>query len=126
MTQICFETTKDTTDITIMGHCNAGKINGSDLCCCAVSMLVFTLMDSLKKLKLDGFTSGYGGGWCHVRFDNCSKNLADANTVIQTVLNGFHLLKGRFPSNIDINICSHTNERSENNGSKNKINKNGF
>lgn len=104
MTQINYEKTKDLIDITIMGHCNAGRINGHDLCCCAVSMLVFTLMDSLKKLNLKNFSSGYGGGWCHIRFDKSSENLSEAETVIQTVINGFRLLKGRFPSNIDINI----------------------
>ena len=115
MTQITLETTNEITDITVMGHCNAGRVNGYDLCCCAVSMLVFTLMDSLKRLELDKFSSGYGGGWCHIRFDNRSKNSAAARIVIETVTNGFRLLKGRFPSSIDINIQNKIPEGSENN-----------
>jgi len=113
MTQFNIDRTADTTDITVMGHCNAGRINGSDLCCCAVSMLVFTLMDSLKRLNLKNFSSGYGVGWCHIRFDNSGENTGKAQTVIQTVTNGFYLLKGRFPSSIDMNIQGKPAERSD-------------
>ena len=49
MTQIVYEKNESTTDICIFGHCNAGRINGIDLCCCAVSMLVYTMLDTLGK-----------------------------------------------------------------------------
>ena len=50
MTEIVYEKNTDITEITVFGHCNAGRINGMDLCCCAVSMLIFTMLDTLRKL----------------------------------------------------------------------------
>ena len=102
MTQITCEKDDVYTDITVMGHCNAGRVNGYDLCCCAVSMLTFTLMDSLKKLSLKKFKANYKGGWCHIRFENSGGHDSEAEIIINTVMNGFYLLKGRFPSNIHI------------------------
>lgn len=102
MTDICLERNKNITDISILGHCNAGRINGYDLCCCAVSMLSFTLMDSLKKLKLKGFDYSYGGGWCHIKFKNRGRNYTKALLVIETVMNGFELLRKKYPENINL------------------------
>ncbi len=102
MTDIRLERKQNETSISIMGHCNAGRINGYDLCCCAVSMLSFTLMDSLKRLDLKGFSYSYGGGCCHIKFKNRGKNKKRAYMALETVMNGFELLKRKYPENINL------------------------
>ncbi len=102
MTDICLERDRKSTSVSILGHCNAGRINGYDLCCCAVSMLSFTLMDSLKRLNLKDFDYSYGGGTCHIKFKNRGRNLKKALLVIETVMNGFELLKNKYPENINL------------------------
>ncbi len=102
MTEIVYEKNPDITEVTVFGHCNAGRINGMDLCCCAVSMLVFTMLDTLRKLRLNDFRHSYGGGWCHVRFKNTGSDYKKAKYTLETVMNGFNLLKKRYPSNISI------------------------
>jgi len=104
MTDIVYEPYANYTELTIMGHCNAGRINGMDLCCCGVSMLVFTMLETLLKLKLNDFKHSYGGGWCHVKFLNKGKDYKKAKTVIDTVINGFDLLEKRYPSNVSVTI----------------------
>ncbi len=102
MTQISLESLPHMTEITILGHCEAGRINGMDLCCCAVSILVYTLMDSLGKMKLSGFKRSYGGGWCHIRFDTKSKDYKKAMISIGTIMKGFRLLEKSYPTSINI------------------------
>ncbi len=102
MTQISREETKDKLCLTVLGHCDAGRINGLDLCCCAVSMLVFTLMESLKKLNLSSPEISYGGGWCLVRFSNKSKDYEKAKIITDTVMTGFLLLEKSYPSSVCI------------------------
>lgn len=104
MTDIIYEPSRNVTELTVMGHCNAGRINGMDLCCCAVSMLIFTMLDTLGRLKLKDFRHSYGGGWCHVKFLNKGKDFKKAKTVIETVMNGFGLLEKRYPSNVKITL----------------------
>ena len=104
MTQIVYEKNESTTDICIFGHCNAGRINGIDLCCCAVSMLVYTMLDTLGKFCLKDFSHSYGGGWCHVRFSNFGGDADKAKCVLEAIMNGFGLLEKRYPSNIKILI----------------------
>lgn len=102
MTEIILENTNTETSLCVMGHCNAGRINGMDLCCCAVSMLVFTMLQSLKKLKPCGFRYSYGGGWCHVNYIKTGREHSEANTVINTIMNGFDLLEKRYPNNVKV------------------------
>ncbi|MBE7051899.1 MAG: ribosomal-processing cysteine protease Prp [Ruminococcaceae bacterium] len=102
MTQVFYEHTPPFTEFTVAGHCNAGKINGIDLCCCAVSMLVFTVMESLSAMKLKNFKSSYSGGWCHIRFENSSEDADKAKTVLSAIMKGFGLLEKTYPSNIKI------------------------
>ena len=102
MTEITYEKTQDYTEITVMGHCNAGRINGMDLCCCGVSMLVFTLLDTLSGYDLEGYRHSYGGGWCHVKFLNNGKNFKKAIVATDAIFNGFQLLENRYPSSVKI------------------------
>ncbi len=102
MTEIVYEPSSRQTELTLFGHCNAGRVNGMDLCCCAVSMLVFTMLESLKALNLRNFRHSYGGGWCHVKFANKSKDFKKAKCILETIMNGFGLLQKRYPDNIKI------------------------
>lgn len=102
MTEIVYERKSDITEMTVFGHCNAGRINGMDLCCCAVSMLIFTMLDTLLRYSLKGFRHSYGGGWCHVCFENTGSDYKKAICVLEVVMNGFNLLKKRYPSSISI------------------------
>ena len=104
MTEITYEKTPSYTELTVMGHCNAGRINGMDLCCCAVSMLVFTLLDTLAKYKPADYRHSYGGGWCHVKFSNSGKSFEKAIAATDMVINGFYLLEKRYPSSVKVYI----------------------
>lgn len=104
MTEIVYEKDKESYELCVFGHCNAGRINGIDLCCCAVSMLIFTMLDSLRKLKLKNFCHSYGGGWCHVRFSKLSDDSGKAKCILETIMNGFSLLEKRYPSNVKVII----------------------
>ena len=110
MTSVIYESFKNETSLCIMGHCNAGRINGMDLCCCAVSMLIFTMLDSLKRLKLRKYRYSYGGGWCHVTFQNRGGNFKKAQTIIETIMNGFELLEKKYPQKVKV-IASPENRR---------------
>ena len=102
MTEICKSITPDTVDITILGHCDAGRINGMDLCCCAVSMLTYTLMEALGGMRLKNFKSTYGGGWCHIHFGTNSKDKSKAMIAIDTIMKGFSLLERAYPTSVNI------------------------
>jgi len=90
------------TELTIMGHCNAGRINGFDLCCCAVSMLTHTLLKSLRDINLKDFEGRYGGGWCYIRFSDTSKKKQKAYIIIETIMKGFSMLEESYPANVKI------------------------
>ena len=102
MTEVCMESTPEIVEITVLGHCNAGRINGMDLCCCAVSTLVYTLMESLSRMKLSDFKRSYGGGWCHIRFGKKSKDFSEAMIAANTIMNGFNLLEKSYPTSVNI------------------------
>lgn len=102
MTEIRLEHFPEKTELTIMGHCNAGRINGFDLCCCAVSMLTHTLLKSLKNLGLNDFEGRYGGGWCYIGFSDKSEKNQKANIIIETIMNGFSMLEESYPANVKI------------------------
>lgn len=102
MTQIELSRNPKISELTVLGHCNAGKINGTDMCCCAVSMLVFTAMSALSDMNLKNFKSDYRGGWCHIRYDSDSKDAQNADIALNTIMSGFEMLKKSYPSNIEI------------------------
>ncbi len=102
MTEIIYEKDSAATELTLFGHCNAGRINGMDLCCCGVSMLVFTMLDTLRKLSPPQLRHSYGGGWCHVRFLNKGIAGKKAIDVVNTIMNGFELLERKYPSNVKV------------------------
>ena len=104
MTEIVFEKDKEFLELCVFGHCNAGRINGMDLCCCAVSMLVYTMLDSLRKLNLQNFRHSYGGGWCHVKFSLKGEYSHKGGCIVETILNGFSLLEKRYPSSVKVII----------------------
>lgn len=102
MTEIHRQVTPRHVELTVLGHCNAGRINGTDLCCCAVSMLVYTIMKTLEDLNLKALTQHYGGGWCKIRFERKSPDRKTAAVALDTVMNGFRLLEKSYPANIKI------------------------
>lgn len=102
MTEIYLKQNKTETQLAILGHCNAGRINGMDPCCCAVSMLVHTLLETLGKLNLKNYKGKCGGGWCSVRFWNRGRDARKAKLALDTVMNGFRLLSQAYPQNVRI------------------------
>ncbi|MBR3933729.1 MAG: ribosomal-processing cysteine protease Prp [Clostridia bacterium] len=104
MTQIVYEKNPSCTELTVMGHCNAGRVNGMDLCCCAVSMLVFTILETLARYSLKGYRYSYGGGWCHIKFLNKGKDYKKAGYATEAIMNGFGLLEKRYPSSVKVVI----------------------
>lgn len=102
MTEIKLSRTNQSTELTVMGHCNAGKINGMDLCCCGVSMLTFTIMETLGAMDLAGYKSSYGGGWCYIFFENSGRDASKADIAVDTVMKGYKLLENSYPSNVTI------------------------
>ncbi len=102
MTEIHRQESPRFVELTVLGHCNAGRINGSDLCCCGVSMLVYTIMKTLQSLNLKALTQHYGGGWCKIRFDQSSPDRDIARVALDTVMKGFELLEQSYPANVKI------------------------
>lgn len=102
MTSISFKSDRQKTTVTVLGHCNSKRVNGIDLCCCAVSVLCTTLAQSLLKLNLPGFSYTLEKGYCTLCFETDKAKSQKASTVIDTVMNGFYLLKGTYPHNISI------------------------
>ena len=102
MTEIHFKHDTAQTDVLGLGHCNAGRGNGNDLCCCAVSTLVYTLLEALSRLNLKSYKGKYGGGWCHIGFSAKSPDIKRASECIKTVFAGFELLQQNYPSSIKI------------------------
>lgn len=102
MTEVHRQISSDAVELTVLGHCNAGRINGTDLCCCAVSMLVYTIMDTLGRLNLKNLKQHYGGGWCKIRYDRVSPDSGIASVALDTVMNGFELLEKSYPANLKI------------------------
>ena len=102
MTEVHKEISAGMVELTVLGHCDAGRINGNDLCCCGVSMLVYTIMNTLEKLKLNNLKQHYGGGWCKIRFDRKSPDTKPALVAVDTVMNGFELLEEAYPANIKV------------------------
>ena len=54
MTKITYSTGKQI-NLEISGHADAKRVGGCDLCCAAESVLAYTLIDSISKLKLKLF-----------------------------------------------------------------------
>jgi len=102
MTEVHRQLSAEAVELTVLGHCNAGRINGTDLCCCAVSMLVYTIMETLGRLNLKNLSQHYGGGWCKIRYDRMSPDVDVASVALDTVMIGFELLEKSYPANLKI------------------------
>ena len=88
--------------VTIQGHSNAERKNGNDLCCCAVSMLSYTLMSRLKELKLKNKIIFFKDGYVHVEFAPKGVNGSKGIEAVSTVMSGFNLLMEEYPHNIKV------------------------
>ncbi|MBQ4526960.1 MAG: ribosomal-processing cysteine protease Prp [Clostridia bacterium] len=104
MTEVIYTTDANTTAFTVSGHSNAPRINGADLCCCSVSTLVFTLMKALSKENLPGYHHSFSKGLCSVTFNSCADVPCKAHSIIDTIMNGFELLRQTYPDYIKITI----------------------
>lgn len=102
MTEITLTTNEKTTQIVISGHSSTKRVNDIDLCCCSVSTLAFTLLKTLEKLKLQNLRYTFFKGYCAMSFEKDEENAFKALAAIDTVMNGFALLKESYPQNIKI------------------------
>lgn len=87
--------------LTVKGHAQSAA-KGHDLVCAAVSILVFTLAQTIYDLDEKGFLTEYvvrldeGDAElsCKSEYNRCCK------TVFDVVRNGFQLLSAQYPDNV--------------------------
>jgi uncharacterized protein YsxB (DUF464 family) len=103
MIDVCILKKDNTISAQFTGHANAGA-RGSDLVCCAVSTLFYTLAHALdgNKHMLDEFSvedeSGKGEIICTFK----SEYEANIECICDTILIGLYALKTNYPDKIKI------------------------
>lgn len=102
MTNIELSLNPRCTKINIHGHSRGKRTNGIDLCCCSVSTLCYTLTKPLLNLNLPQFSYILQKGECSLSFANRGPDVCRAFAAIETVMNGFKLLKETYPQNINL------------------------
>lgn len=101
MTKILYST-GITPSIKISGHAGAKRVSGCDLCCAAESMLAYTLIENIYRYNLKKYEIYIYDGYVYVRFKvNSIKSLC-ALISFKTIINGFKLLKKKYPENVFI------------------------
>jgi uncharacterized protein YsxB (DUF464 family) len=93
-------------DIKITGHANHGK-KGEDIICAGVSMLFYTLAQSLSEsmhmLKTEPIIENDDGNG-HIQCVPKPEYEANVSLIYWTVLNGFDLLAKEYKKNVNLVI----------------------
>lgn len=84
----------------IKGHCNAERVNGYDLCCCAASMMCNLAENYLKNKKLKNLNIKKDDGYFCASFDRCGMTAVKAIEVLEAIFGGYRILEEHYPSNI--------------------------
>ena len=91
--------------VALDGHSGAAP-RGSDIVCAAASVLAFTLIEAFRRLDEEGGVENFSRcaeSGC-VRLDVTVKECAweSAQTVLNTVRDGFLLLEEHYPENVSV------------------------
>lgn len=100
MTKVMFGKNKLKAVFAVSGHCNAKRVRGYDLCCCAASMMCGILENYLKGKKLKNLKIKKDDGYFYASFDRCGMAAVKAIEVLEAVFGGYELLEEIYPSNI--------------------------
>ena len=104
MIEIKFEPKTFTLDVT--GHAEHGK-KGEDIVCSAISILFYTLAESLNKVKhlmqedID-ITNEDGNG--HISCKPKEEYEANVSLIYWTILNGMELIAKNYEKNVSLNV----------------------
>lgn len=90
--------------IRIKGH--AGYSSGNDIVCAAVSVLSFTLMQTLEKERKAGnlkfLKYDYRSGFVSVEALPSRRFKGRFKAILSTIVSGFELLADRYPDNVKL------------------------
>lgn len=100
MTKVLFGKSKTRAEFTIKGHAEAEKVNGYDLCCCAISMMCALTEDYLTKRKLKNLKIKKDDGYFCASFERTGISAVKAIEVLEAVFGGYCMLEEVYPSNI--------------------------
>ncbi len=100
MTKVMLEKNKLKALFIISGHCDAKRVKGYDLCCCAASMMCGLLEDYLTRKNLKNLKIKKDDGYFCASFDRCGISAVKAVEVLEAVFGGYQLLEDIYPSNI--------------------------
>lgn len=96
MTRILVQMDSETCHVQIQGHADFA-VEEPDIVCSAVSILTYTLLQSLSNLDIP-MTSHVENGFVEI-YVPANEQVQGVISVIQT---GFHLLESEYPKNIQI------------------------
>ena len=95
----------NTYELDITGHAEHGK-KGEDIVCAAISILFYTLAESLtqcKNMLEDDMTFEYEDGNGHISCKPKNEFEANISLTYWTILNGFQLISENYKKNV--NLC---------------------
>lgn len=93
--------------VTITGHAQSGEY-GQDLVCSAVSILAYTLAQSVQDLygagKIEEPTTRMDEGDTEIQCRPLTAYRAVVKLVYQTVINGWELLSAAYPGSVKLTV----------------------
>ena len=94
---IFIETSKDPLRIVSRGHATGAGLAGSNLVCCAVSTLLYTLLSAADG---KGMVAGLSvaDGYMDLRLEPGAGREAEADCMVETVLSGLESLASQYPA----------------------------
>ena len=96
----------ETFTLDITGHAEHGK-KGEDIVCSAISILFYTLAESLNNCKdmlEEAMTYNEEDGNGHISCKPKAEYEANISLIYWTILNGFQLLADNYEKNVKLNV----------------------